>query len=308
MTFTIAHLTDPHLGPLPLPRLVDLTAKRFMGFINWKRGRERLNDMPMLDRLVEDLKAQRPDHIAMTGDIVNIALPAEFEPAARWMRKLGDPSDVSFTPGNHDAYVQSALRQLGQTFAPWTSSDPSFEHAARFPFVRQRRNIVIIGLNSGVPTGPFMATGRLGGAQIRALAQLLEAFGRGELARVVLIHHPPLASGQSSMRSLIDAPEFEAVIRQFGAELILHGHNHKRLIRHLVSPAAKTPGGRVAVLGAPSASSTSERPNERAAYHLIALETNQGLWRVSATARGLMPKAQTIGERPPLNLERSAPA
>ncbi len=38
MSFTIAHITDPHLSPAPMPGLADLRLKRVMGFINWKRG------------------------------------------------------------------------------------------------------------------------------------------------------------------------------------------------------------------------------------------------------------------------------
>jgi len=32
MSFTIAHLSDPHLGPMPPLRLRDLTTKRALGF------------------------------------------------------------------------------------------------------------------------------------------------------------------------------------------------------------------------------------------------------------------------------------
>jgi 3',5'-cyclic AMP phosphodiesterase CpdA len=162
MSFTIAHLSDAHLGPAPWPGLGEMRLKRFMGFVNWKRARERLNDMAMLARLVADLRAQSPDHVAMTGDVVNIGLPAEFRRAAAWMRALGEPADVSFTPGNHDAYVRDAMEGLAETFAPWTSSDTGADGPNRFPFLRVRREVALIGLSSGVPTGPLMATGRLG--------------------------------------------------------------------------------------------------------------------------------------------------
>ena len=118
MSFTIAHITDPHLSPAPMPGFADLRLKRVMGFINWKRGRERLNDMGLLKRLVEDLRAQRPDHVAVTGDLVNIGMPVEFQRAALWMETLGEPYDVSFVPGNHDAYVRASMPLLGTTFAP----------------------------------------------------------------------------------------------------------------------------------------------------------------------------------------------
>ena len=97
MSFTIAHLSDAHLGPSSFPGLREMRLKRFMGYVNWKRGRERLNDMGMLARLVADLRAHNPDHVAMTGDVVNIALAAEFHRAVAWMKTLGEPHNVSFT-------------------------------------------------------------------------------------------------------------------------------------------------------------------------------------------------------------------
>ena len=295
MSFTIAHLSDPHLGPMPAFRLRDLTAKRAMGFINWKRGRERHNDMGMLKRLVADMISQKPDHVAMTGDVVNIGLPAEFAAAAAWMHTLGETRDVSFTPGNHDAYARGSMPYLAATFAPWTAGDEGAPGG--FPFLRVRGDVALIGLSSAVPTGPLMATGRLGKEQIARFAALLDETRERGLARVVLIHHPPLLSGATTMRNLTDARDFEAVVAEHGAELILHGHNHKRSVAYLKSAAAATPGGRIPVIGVPSASSTSKAVRQRAAYHLIRLEQEDGAWRISVRARGLMPNGGEIGER-----------
>jgi 3',5'-cyclic AMP phosphodiesterase CpdA len=297
MSFTIAHLSDAHLGPLPAPRLRDLTAKRAMGYINWKRGRERHNDMGMLRRLVADMRSQSPDHVAMTGDAVNIGLPTEFAAATTWMHTLGSPAEVSFTPGNHDAYVRRSMPFLAAAFAPWTTSDIGDRPAGSFPFLRVRGDVAIIGLSSGVPTGPLMATGRVGAEQIARFAKLLQETGRRGLARVVMIHHPPLYSGSTAMRNLTDAREFEAAVAEHGAELILHGHNHKRSVAYLKSPASRTPHQRIPVIGVPSASSTSKAPRQRAAYHLIRLERHGDVWRISARARGLMPGGGDIGER-----------
>ncbi|HKA71574.1 MAG TPA: metallophosphoesterase, partial [Xanthobacteraceae bacterium] len=33
--FLLAHLSDPHLGPMPRPRLTELASKRLLGFVNW---------------------------------------------------------------------------------------------------------------------------------------------------------------------------------------------------------------------------------------------------------------------------------
>ncbi len=68
-----------------------------------------------------------------------------------------------------------------------------------FPYLRVRGEIAIIGLTSGVPTGPLMATGRLGRKQLAAFATLLDWTAASDLARVVLIHHPPLAEGRAAV-------------------------------------------------------------------------------------------------------------
>ena len=196
-----------------MPGFADLRLKRVMGFINWKRGRERLNDMALLKRLVEDLRAQRPDHVAVTGDLVNIGMAAEFQRAALWMETLGEPADVSFVPGNHDAYVRASMPLLATTFAPWATSDDAPESKATYPYLRVRGEIAIIGLSSAVPTAPLMATGRLGKKQIEAFAELLRQTGAKGLARVVLIHHPPLAGVTPPLRGLSDAAAFERVVR-----------------------------------------------------------------------------------------------
>ena len=40
-TFTLAHLSDPHLPPLPQARLRDLAGKRVLGYLNWTRNRHK---------------------------------------------------------------------------------------------------------------------------------------------------------------------------------------------------------------------------------------------------------------------------
>src|SRR5690349_11870116 len=113
-TYVLAHLSDPHLGPLPRPRLTELIGKRAIGYVNWWRKRGRIHQGAVLQRIVADLKAQTYDHLAVTGDLVNIALPAEYAPALTWLESLGPARDVTLVPGNHDAYVWEAAR-LPQT-------------------------------------------------------------------------------------------------------------------------------------------------------------------------------------------------
>ena len=101
---TIAHLTDVHLGPIAgfTPRYWNL--KRALGYANWRRNRRPAYQRAVLDRIVVDLAAQAPDHIAVTGDLTNIGLPQEHINALSWLQGVGPPERVSVIPGNHDIY------------------------------------------------------------------------------------------------------------------------------------------------------------------------------------------------------------
>jgi hypothetical protein len=169
--FRIAHLTDPHVGPLPRPKLRYLLSKRITGYYNWHRGgRREAHDMELLAELVADMKAQDPDHIICTGDVCNIGLPSEWASSRIFMEGLGKPEDVTFVPGNHDAYVPGSLEGLLAELAPWTSGDGAPQ---AFPFLRRRGAIAIVGLSSAIPTLPFVATGRVGSKQSQAAEALL---------------------------------------------------------------------------------------------------------------------------------------
>ncbi|MGL4638032.1 MAG: metallophosphoesterase family protein [Beijerinckiaceae bacterium] len=280
MSFLLAHLSDPHVGPIKRPRLRELAGKRLSGYINWKRGRHLIHDMAMLERITADLLAQKPDHVALTGDLVNIGLESEFVTAQHYVQRLGAPDFVSLIPGNHDTYVRSSFKYMAGATAPWMTGDG----AARptFPYVRIRDGIAFIGLSSGVPTAPLLASGEIGRSQMEAFATALREAREAGLMRVVMIHHPPTRKGASYGRGLRDARGFERVIRSEGADLVLHGHNHK----HSVVPLAG-PTGPVPVVGVASASAVPGSPNHRAAYQLYRIERVGERVSISMSIRGL---------------------
>src|SRR5687768_13321328 len=217
----LAHLTDPHVGPLPRPKLRELLNKRITGWVNWHRGRNSTHDMDVLEALVADIREQAPDHILCTGDVCNIGLPEEWKTSRVFMETLGDPRDVSFVPGNHDAYVPGSLEGLLAEIAPYTRGDDGVERS--FPYLRRRGVVAIIGLSSAIPTLPFVATGRLGRRQVKDVEEMLGDLGRDcDCFRIVLIHHPPHRTGADSGRELTDAHRFEAMLKRVGAELVLH--------------------------------------------------------------------------------------
>jgi 3',5'-cyclic AMP phosphodiesterase CpdA len=285
--FRIAHLTDPHVGPLPRPRLRQLLSKRLTGYINWRRGRDKFHDMELLAALVTDMLDHNPDHIACTGDVSNIGLPDEWTTAKLFLDSLGTPDRVSFVPGNHDAYIDGALEGLLAVCSDFTSDDSGV--LGQFPYVRRRGLVALVGLSSAIPTAPFVASGRMGRRQMAETEEVLAGLGTEGLCRVVMIHHPPHTAGASAGRNLTDSRAFEAMIAKVGAELVLHGHNHIGSVATVMGPSKPVP-----VIGAPSASSRGGTITHRAGYHLFDIVQGDGGWTITAQLRGLLPDG-TIG-------------
>jgi 3',5'-cyclic AMP phosphodiesterase CpdA len=279
MAFLLAHLSDPHLAPLPAPRWSELIGKRVTGYINWQRRRRFIHDPAVLAKIVADLKAQAPGTIAVTGDLSNIALPEEFGRGRAWLASLGAPSDVTVIPGNHDAYVRAAAAEPERHWGDHMRGD---DGASGFPFVRRRGPLALIGLSSALPTAPFMATGRLGEAQRTRLAETLVALAPEKVFRVVLIHHPPVSQAKRHKR-LTDAAQFLRVIGTHGAELVLHGHDHLHMINWLDGPNET----RVPAVGVPSASAAWGMSKDAAAYNLYAIDGAPGAWTCEMTSRGV---------------------
>jgi 3',5'-cyclic AMP phosphodiesterase CpdA len=287
--FVLAHLSDPHLAPLPPARLTDLASKRLLGYANWHRRRHRVHRREVLDALMDDLRRQAPDHVAVTGDLVNIALPTEFAQARAWLESLGRPDDVSVVPGNHDAYVAGARRHREAQWAPYMAGDATAEigtddAAATFPYLRRRGPVALIGLSTAVPTAPLMATGRLGTPQVARLGAMLTQTGAAGLFRVVMMHHPPLGAAAARHKHLIDSRALAAAVAAAGAELIIHGHDHVHALNSIAGPA-----GRAAVIGVPSASAAAGSTHHAGAYHLYRIDGVPGAWTCEVIVRGLLP-------------------
>jgi 3',5'-cyclic AMP phosphodiesterase CpdA len=277
--FVLAHLSDPHLAPLPRPRIAELASKRVTGYLNWVRKRRAVHRSDVLAAIVRDLVSERPDHIAVTGDLVNIALPGEFENARRWLDQLGRPADVSVVPGNHDAYVSAGDALRLRHWAPYTAGDTTLRGDA-FPFLRIRGPVALIGVSTAVPTPPFMATGRLGTYQIARMMELLAA--NAAQFRVVLIHHPPHTVPKSHVKRLVDAAAFRKAIAFAGAELVIHGHDHVRSLSYIDAHH-----GRVPVIGVPSASAALGLDHDPAGYNLYRIDERPGAWTCEVERRGM---------------------
>lgn len=294
--FVLAHLSDPHVPNRLAASPTAMLNKRIFGFMTWKFRRVRLHRREVLDALSRDLALTGADHVAVTGDIVNIALPKEFTAAAAWLRTLGDAEHVTVVPGNHDAYVPVSWQHSWSAWQEFMAGDPGTEAPGpeplfqrsrrpglgRFPLYRQRGPVALIGLSTALPTAPGRSSGCLGPEQLARLDACLRRAAKAGLFRVVLLHHPPHAPELARYKRLCDGESFRSVIAAAGAELVLHGHEHRFRYQELAGPAGTVPS-----FGVPSASMLppSDEPIAPGEYHLHHIRRRGDRWLIETHFR-----------------------
>jgi len=280
-SFTLAHLSDPHLSSLSFVQPGDLIGKRLLGYLSWRLHRRLEHRGEVLTALDRDLAGLHRDHTVVTGDLTHIGLPGECHEAQAWLHGLGPPSRVTVVPGNHDAYAHASWERTMGLWAEYMGVSRKRDRGQQdFPSVRSRGSLALIGLSTARPSLPFLAVGSLGRQQLERLAPILREAGRNGRFRVVLLHHPVLPDVVNRRQGLTDAQALREVLAREGAELVLHGHAHRSFRGHTPGPAGPIP-----VLAVPSASAMGLKKGELARYHLYRITPDPGGWRVDVSMR-----------------------
>jgi 3',5'-cyclic AMP phosphodiesterase CpdA len=250
--FRLAHVTDLHVRNFAGARVRDFFGKRAIGALNLALIRRRKHRMDLLAALGEDLRARPRDHLVVSGDLGNVSLLSEWRAARSWIERIGASVDnTTVIPGNHDAYVKEVVLSgaFEQIFAAYQRADVRLE-AETYPFARLRGEIALVCANTCLPTGDLGAWGRVGEAQLRRLEALLAAPEVRARFRVLCIHHAPVMHRPPETRNLCDRAKLAEVLGRVGAELVVHGHDHRDEFAELPGPD----GHRIPIVGAGSAS------------------------------------------------------
>lgn len=294
---TLAQISDVHLPPVLSFRPWLWNTKRILGLINWLRNRRKLHLRSVAALLADDIVAQEPDQIAVTGDLACLGLPTEFQSALTWLSRFEDKDRVSLIPGNHDIYTTgcdtACLNAWGEYFYSdaWGLEMRGQEQG--FPLVRRVGPLAIIALNSSFPTRLFRAYGRVGERQLLALSEVLDKTAREGLIRVVLIHHPPLVGQAPRRRALMDCEEMESLLIEKGAELVVHGHNHRDSLRWVSTKAGRD----LPVVGVATGSAGREHRYEPLArYNLYRFTKSGDGVEIELVTRGLRSAAGGVVE------------
>jgi 3',5'-cyclic AMP phosphodiesterase CpdA len=297
-----AHLSDWHATTLVGGGAGLLRLKRLSGWASWGLDRRHHHSQAVLEAAFRDVRSQHVDQILVTGDLTHVSLEQEFQVAAKQLAALGTPNDVFLIPGNHDCYVPVPKEHSWDLWSPYLRGtrledlDPALRDGLMaprgataaprhedYPTLRIHGPLAMIGLCSAIPTPIFRAGGWLGEAQLERLERLLVAARDRGLCRVVMIHHPIAEMGEPKRRALWDAESLRDVLARVGADLVIHGHKHRRRLNVVAGP-----NGEIPVIGVPSSSEVGSRPDKRAQYHIYTVppSDSKGRFVLDAEVRG----------------------
>lgn len=284
----VAHFSDLHVLALEGVSRTRFLNKRFTGLVNLRLKREHKHRPAHVKAVARAVAEAKVDHVVITGDLTNLALEQEFEAVVRLIEEdLGlPPEHVTIVPGNHDLYTRGAMRarRFTRFFAPYLESDlPELAaeiELGRFPVVKLRGPLAIIGLSSAVPRPPLVASGELGVKQIEALARVLAHDEVRRRTPVLAFHHPihnPSSKVKTLVEGLVDADDLADAIADVKTGLLLHGHLHKRVQR-----AWETKAGALVSVGATSASLHHEDEHRMAGFNLYEYDGGGALTDIQA--------------------------
>jgi len=252
--------------------------------VNLKVKRSHKHRPTHVRAVAREIKRANVDHVVITGDLTNLALDQEFV-AVRTLLETElalRPDQISAVPGNHDLYTRGAMRDQRFTkyFHDYVASDLPELCAdiplGRFPFVKLRGPVAIIGLSSAVPRPPLMASGELGKPQLEALKRILVHPEVQKRTPVILLHHPihnPPSRMKTFVEGLWDADRLIAELSSLHRGLVLHGHLHARRQRAI--------GGMMSI-GATSASLHHDNEHKMAGFNLYEFDDAGALGAIEA--------------------------
>jgi 3',5'-cyclic AMP phosphodiesterase CpdA len=223
------------------------------------------NNLSQIEQVLRYAINSGADHIAITGDLTDNAVPKDFI----ILRKLFDKLDLlhcnklSLVIGNHDIFggVQTAedifnfpdrcgsvnyrekVTNFYKYFPELFDGSINYDSSQVFPFIKKINNTILIGLNSiaeySIVGNPFASNGIIELSQLNSVSDILEQYKDGKYRKIVLVHHhfnkmevtenSPGSFWQNIEKQTMKLRKKKRLLKifnHFGVELVLHGHYH----------------------------------------------------------------------------------
>src|SRR6201996_3815071 len=179
------------------------------------------HDPAIVAGLTAELNSDPPDLVAISGDLTQYARRGEFAEARRFIDGLKSP--VLAVPGNHDLTAFNLPERFSSPYGRWTAAigpetEPTWMDGT----------VAVLGVNTTHRGGYHWdwSRGRVDRKDLPALLDRIAAVPEG-LARIVVAHHPMLASEDRPKMVLAgQAKQTLAALAKADVRLVLSGHAH----------------------------------------------------------------------------------
>lgn len=172
-----------------------------------------------LDWVKERIEAEKPDAVALTGDLTMRARHREFRAACDWIQSLAAP--VTVEVGNHDLPYFNPIERFLDPYRRIRGIERLIEREIELP------GIALVPLKT-TARAQWRLNWSLGYVGPRALAKTLKAIdGHPDRELVLVTAHHPLVEANTRGRALTKGGERAlAALAGAGVTAVLSGHVH----------------------------------------------------------------------------------
>jgi len=178
-----------------------------------------LEDKAALAWVANCVARERPDAVAITGDLTMRARHREFAAAAEWIRQLGVP--VTVEVGNHDLPYFNLAERFLDPYRRYRRLQGAVNHGIALPGVA----IVPLKTTARAQLRLNWSKGRVGARSLAECLAAIDALPAGTRA-LVACHHPLVETGTRGKALTRGGNRALAALAQRGVLAVLSGHVH----------------------------------------------------------------------------------